>query len=392
MKATDEVVAAIERRLNRTWHLTLGGDEAHWPHRVPLGKPTSKALAGDFAVAQQWALEWQDWASTKGLEVAHQSRRVGGTEQQWPSHVVVPDVGTAARVVGAGWPDRLKRGRQRLSLLRTRFPAHPEPSRLVRATASYKDVDFDLLLTAANWFQNHEASGLSPRQVPIEGLHSKWLNNHQSHVVDLAQVPDLGLVEVRPHAVHFTYLDPTHRASGRRVHDCVYPGFPMQPEYVPRTVVITENKDTSVLFPTIEAGISVQGHGNAGPSLISRVAWLKAASHVVYWGDLDAKGMEIVNDYRRYGMPVETILMDESTAARFAQFRAETDERGVPLKRSARKPLKYLTEAERRVYETLTDPTRNHPVRIEQERIPLDEAVAALRRLGVPGLLYAGSD
>lgn len=383
MKATDQVVRDIARRLARTWHLTIGGDETHWPHRFPLGKPTSRTLAGDFTSAQQWAFEVQDWATAKDLRVELQSRRVGGTRQQLPSHLIVPDIDTAAQVVGKDWTERLVRARRRGSLLSTRFPQHPDPWRLVRATDAYADIDFGLLMTAASWFQNHEVSGLSPRQVPIEGLHSKWLDNHRTHVLDLAQVTDLGLVEVRPTPVHFTYLDPEHRGRGGRLHDCVYPGFGMQPEYLPRVVIITENKDTAVLFPATQGGVSVQGHGSAGPSLVSRVDWLRDAHHVIYWGDLDARGLEIVNDYRRYGVPVETILMDRETLTRFAPFRAETDERGVPLKRPPAKALPQLKPPEREVYDMLTDPNSEHPVRVEQERMPLGEAVIALNNLGV---------
>lgn len=378
MKKPPQVAAEIERRLKRTWHLTLGGDTSHWPHLFHLGKPTTADLHGDFGTAQQWSFAWQDWARTHDLELVCQSRRVGATQQVLPTHVKLPDVDTAARIVGTEWRARLARGRRRLLAVRTGFPALQDPSEIVRATEAYSEADFDVLCTASTWFQQHQGSGLSPRQVPIEGLHSKWLNSHRQHVLAISGVEDLGLADVRPNPVHFTYLDPIHRQSGRRLHDSVCPGFRMQPEYLPEVVIITENKDTSVLFPEMPQAISVQGHGSAGPNLISRVDWIKEAPRVVYWGDLDSRGFEIVNDYRRYGVHMETILMDPATLTRFARFKAETDDKGLPLKRSPQKAVPFLTEDERLTYEMITDSTGLYPIRVEQERIPLNVAMAAL--------------
>jgi len=155
----------------------------------------------------------------------------------------------------------------------------------------------------------------------------------------------------------------------------------MEPAYLPDLVVITENKDSAVLFPAWPNAVSVQGHGSAGPSLISRVDWLANAPQVIYWGDLDARGFEIVNEYRRMGVNIDTILMDANTLARFARFQAYTDDKGIPLKRSARKNLPLLTDTERQPYEMVTGPSDAHPIRVEQERMPLSIAADALGRL-----------
>ena len=381
MKSHADALRDIERRLTRTWHLTLGGDPRHWPHAFPLSSPSGRTLDQDFPAVQAWSLEWIDWARGHGLELQFTARRTAGTKQTLPTHLVVPDVDTAARVAEGEWRQRLVRGRARLTRLRTGFPDLAAPEALLRATDGYNDVDFDLLCVAAAWFKTHEGSGLSPRQVPIEGLHSKWLNTHRQHVLALSCVPDLGLVEVRPIPVHFTYLDPNHRQGGGRLHDSVSPGYAMQPAYFPDVVVITENKDSAVLFPEWPNAVSVQGHGSAGPSLISRVDWLTHAARVIYWGDLDARGFEIVNEYRRMGVSIDTILMDATTLARFARFQAYTDDKGVPLRRSARKNLPLLTDTERLPYEMVTDPSDAHPIRVEQERMPLTLAADALDRL-----------
>jgi hypothetical protein len=214
--------------------------------------------------------------------------------------------------------------------------------------------------------------------VPIEGLHSKWLNARRHHVLTLAGGDTLGLVEDRPQPVSFVYLDPAHIAAGGRRFDSVVPGDTMEPEYRPRVVVISENKDTAVWFPPVPDGVAVEGDGLAGAAKISQIDWLTGAERLVYWGDIDAHGFEILNGYRERGVAVDTILMDAATLTRYARFAATTDARGRPLRRAARKPLRHLTAPERAAYAIVTTPDGDHPVRLEQERLPLMEAAAEL--------------
>ncbi|MEU4516718.1 DUF3322 domain-containing protein [Nonomuraea wenchangensis] len=62
----------------------------------------------------------------------------------------------------------------------------PDRAAVVRAADGYSDTDFGLLCAAAAWFRVNSDSGLTPRQVPIEGLHAKWLNTHRPLVMALA--------------------------------------------------------------------------------------------------------------------------------------------------------------------------------------------------------------
>lgn len=284
----------------------------------------------------------------------------------------------AARIAGAGWPARLVRGRERCARVAVGFSTAPA-AQVVRATCGWTDTDFDLLLAAAHWFQQNPSSSLSPRQVPIEGLHSKWLGSHRPVVAMLAGLDDLGLVEPRSTAVEFTYLDPAHLAAGGRRHDSVIPADSMRPAYSPQLVVIAENKDTAIMFPQVPAAVAVQGGGKSGPAFIAQIEWMRDADRVVYWGDLDADGFDIVNSYRANGVAVETILMDLATVTAYRQFASALDVKSQPLCRSLPRVLPHLTDSEQAAYQAITDPNGGWPIRIEQERIPLAEALAALR-------------
>ena len=376
MKLPADAVAAIERRLASTWHLCVAGDTAGWPYRFPLGRPSRDKVTRQFAQVQRWAFTWQEWADGHRLTLDWEGRLSGGSHDLLPTHLVVPDVDTAASL-RSSWVQRLARGRSRYTTLAAHFP-DALLAGVVRAVDEWTDVDVDLLVAAAHWFADHPDSGWSPRQVPVEGLHSKWLAGHGSQVLALAGLGTLGLVEPRSTPVHFTYLDRSHLAAGGRRHDSVVPGDTTRPCYPPRVVLICENKDTAIMFPDVPGGITVQGGGKAGPAFIPTIGWIAEAPDVIYWGDLDAAGFEILNGYRQAGLPVRTILMDLPTLAEYRLFAASTDTKGRLLAREPRRRLLYLTRAERAAYEAITDADGDWPVRVEQERMPLIVAALAL--------------
>ena len=104
---------------------------------------------------------------------------------------------------------------------------------------------------------------------------------------------------------------------------------------------------------------------------------------MIYWGDIDAHGFEILDGFRAAGVPVASILMDLATYTEYARFGTKHDANGNVLTAGSRKALPHLTFDERAAYELLTDPGWGGVRRIEQERIPLSVARDVVRRSGV---------
>jgi hypothetical protein len=380
VKTPDQVTADVGRRLKTSWnsHLEPAPDPA-WPHRFALGEPSKVELEQQFETYQQLSLTLRSWASANDLGIASSTRLVHGTSQPMPTHITVTDVDAAARLCGTEWTARLARGRARLAEL----CAHGfsgDLTRVIRDIDAYSDLDFTLLCSTADWFRQHgdTARGLTPRQVPVPGLQAKWLNNRHALIASLAGLPELGLARPHPPRIHFTYLDPGHRAAGGRRHDSTSVGDTMTPAYTPTVVIITENKDTAIGFPPVPCGISVEGAGTGG-STPAAVDWLRSSPTIIYWGDLDADGLTILNQYREAGLKVASILMDTATYDAYAEFGTNYDAKGNPIKVAARRPLAKLTDSERELYERLTDPDWTGYRRVEQERIPLAVALACLQ-------------
>jgi hypothetical protein len=389
MKTTGEVVADIARRLTRSWAgdavQRAGGaaGEVSWPHPFPLGRPRSTDLATRFGEVTREVSAWRSWAGDHGLPLRTELRRVAGTDQTLPTHVTVPDVDKAAVVLGGDWTDRLARARARAVVLLARFPKLEQPARVLRATDEYSDVDFGLLLDAGQWFaatEESERAVLTPRQVPVEGLHAKWLNTRRGLVAELAGLEGLGLLAAHPARIHFTYLDPAYLAAGGRKHDSASVGDAVQFPYEPQIVLISENKDTAVGFPDVPGGVAIEGSGR-GASTHAAFAWLFQVPVVAYWGDMDADGLEILNEFRGARVATTSLLMDLAAYEEWERFGTNYDPQGKVIGPRAPRPIEHLTQAEAELYEALTSSDWKRFRRIEQERIPLASAHELLLNL-----------
>jgi hypothetical protein len=211
----------------------------------------------------------------------------------------------------------------------------------------------------------------------LEGFHAKWLDvaGHRQMVCVLAGLESLELKE-RPRLVRFRYLDPAYLSTGARTHDAWLEGDTCVLPYRPRVVVICENRDTALWFPAVEGGIAVQGDGMAGTATLMGVDWIAGAERVLYWGDIDVHGFQILAAYRERGLDVRSILMDAATYQAFERFGTMVDKHGRLLQpKPDAQPLPGLTADENALYLRLCSPDHMGPRRIEQERIPLDLAL-----------------
>lgn len=377
MKTVQEVQRLITDRIEKHWPDSVlaearGDDDPRWPWTVTLTNLNGQTLNERWSDVWRWILDWNSWADANRCTLTGTNRRVGGATRAIPTRITIPDITTAAASTGADWPERLGAARRRARVLHDQFP-ETLTSGLLRGAFALSDVDFDLARTAASWFHQHNATGLTARQVPIAGLHAKWLDRNMRIVTELSGRAELGLV-TRPSRIHFSYLDGCWLRQGNRRRDSVALDEPNQaPGYQPQVILITENKDSALFFPELTGGIVIEGNGNAVIRL-AKIPWIVACPHIFYWGDLDAHGLVILDRLRSTGIDAEAILMDQTTLARYAPYASPTSADGSPLPEGVPTPTPFLTGAERSLLERITDPAWEGPRRIEQERVPLDAA------------------
>ena len=257
-------------------------------------------------------------------------------------------------------------------------------------------AEFRRLEATAAWLRDNPASGMLLRQLPIEGIGTKWLMAHAGLVLPLLGAPDdqaddredaegdgddapaslrrrlherLGL-RLPPALVQVTVLDPAIRAGiGGMRHLAASVEDLSAWDARPRTVVLLENRETAYAIPGDHPGTVVfHGHGFSVLNY-ARISWVRTAPAVIYWGDIDGPGLEFVSNLRRHGIPARTVLTDTATLDAYRHLAID----GTPPDR--REPP-HLTSAEQDLHARLAahHAAAGTGLLLEQERIPWDHA------------------
>jgi hypothetical protein len=109
-------------------------------------------------------------------------------------------------------------------------------------------------------------------------------------------------------------------------------------------------------LPKMEGAIAVFGQGNAVLNL-KNAAWL-TEMEILYWGDIDVQGFEILSRLREHFTHIKSVLMDKVTFETFFE-----NDKGTPSNVSTKL---NLTDIEQELYNIL----KTNNWRLEQEKIP----------------------
>ncbi|RSX56265.1 DUF3322 and DUF2220 domain-containing protein [Bifidobacterium samirii] len=382
MKTRHDLAALIGKRLEYDMFRVEPG----WPRTFAVNLPRRDELESDAPRFLDIDEDTRRWAGRCGLDAQATRRIIGGCPVEFVGHVTVPDERAALRAAPRATADAYRTARSRIARLQAESGVPADvAARVARMVRNENDADFDRLMTAAAYFAAHDTTGRTTRMVPLPGFSAKWLDMRKSRldaIRILTGKDDLGLEE-RPAELRYRFLDPA--MAGRPDQTVVEPSS-YDPTTGIRYAVIVENKDTyRKMMPPIRHGICVFGSGNAAVLVPQLLPWLAAPSiSVVYWGDLDARGFEILASLRDAGLDCASMLMDRATYDAYAVYGTDVDEHGNPIHPREPKPLTSLTDAERALYTFLcTGADGGHP-RLEQERIPAETAADHLRSLGFP--------
>ncbi|MBT1161632.1 DUF2220 domain-containing protein [Bifidobacterium sp. SO1] len=393
MRTVRDITAMIGQRLSASRY--AAGDA--WPYTVSVQLPARQSDLEDAALAvhaddnvhaNNKAI--RDWAANTGCGTTVQRRLIGNVTVDLIANVTVNDETVALRSVDRASAATYRRARRRVERIRERF-RHVDETDLLSAakmTDTENDVDFDLLLQVAEYCATHDVTGLRPRAVPLAGFSAKWLDRKKTkrrRAVELLCGKRSLELDERPRELRFRHLDPARvplpdAVVVRPWNDGVGLGI--------RYVVIVENKDTYQLMPPIRDGLCVFGSGKAAVDGLRLLPWLfdERAKHVrvVYWGDMDADGFEILSGVRELGIDCESLFMDHAAYDRYGRYGTNHDQADRPLKPRQPKPAPGLRSDERELYEALCTGDGVPYLRLEQERIPILDAAVALRGMGIP--------
>lgn len=231
------------------------------------------------------------------------------------------------------------------------------------------------LLDALAWFINNRNSGLYIREIPLFSdtkfieRHKKVLDKWCSIITKDSAAAELGIsfekkygLKTPPQMVRFRFLDTKQPYSDQTVPL----GEFMIPERI-RRIYIVENIMIYLTFPWLADSLIIWGQGfkvnTYGDIDFPR------ESEVYYWGDLDAHGLLILSGLRKRYPKVKNLLMTEDVFNKYRTY-------SVAAPPCVSKPPDGLFKEERRLYALLNQDL----IRLEQERIPQSEVIAAVNR------------
>ncbi len=227
---------------------------------------------------------------------------------------------------------------------------------------------WDDVLKVCIYFKGNPKPQLYIRELPIQ-VDTKFIERNKGIIKELLDIiiakyvnPDETRFETRFNLRHdepvvrFRVLDKTlSQALFSGIDDMSIPISKFRETEIP-----VENKMNMLTFPPIHKSIVVWGHG-FGVDLLKDVMWLRSKK-ILYWGDLDVHGFQILSELRSHLSQVESFLMDRETFNRFY-------EDGIGAETNVEKVL-LLTSEEKEMFDFL----RGGNYRLEQEKIPFEYA------------------
>lgn len=244
------------------------------------------------------------------------------------------------------------------------------PTKVVANQAKWESI-----LKVCNYFKQYPKPNLYVRELPIN-VHTKFIERNQSLIRELLDVliseqinekeslfeKRFGLKYAEPQ-IRFKVLDKEisqNFFSG--IDDLAIPLSQFESLNLPvEKVIVFENKTifyTALTLPNMNKTIALFGSGFSVYNL-KNVQWFENKK-LLYWGDLDAQGFEILSQFRSYFPLVKSILMDMKTFEKFFEY-----DSGTPSNISIEL---NLTDEEQQLYDFL----KVNNWRLEQEKLPFD--------------------
>jgi hypothetical protein len=243
------------------------------------------------------------------------------------------------------------------------------PSKIIQHPA-----EWDNLLKVCQYFKQTPVPNLYIRELPVR-VHTKFIEKNQSILGELLDnlIPEYVNhqektfekrfnLKTSEKLVRFKILDKEiSRVFFSGIDDIAIPVSQFEKLNLPvKKVIIVENKTTlytTLTLPKMDKAIAIFGSGYS-VSHLKQALWLNNIE-LLYWGDIDVQGFEILSQFRGYFPQTKSILMDKATFDIYFE-----DDIGTPSHISIQL---NLTAAEQELYSLL----KANQWRLEQEKIPL---------------------
>lgn len=399
MKLPSDVQQLLTRRFQNKYRAWLMGQvfadaasaadlAGEWPLVINLGLPTQQSARQQMEGVRAWLAAWRDWRGA-GTIVWCQKQWATLGQQNLPAKLLLQNASEVAAWVNES--TRWQRATARYQQLTERWPQFV--TRLPRyfdVLVDYHDDDFKRLLNVLRWIMANPHSNLYPRQLPVAGIDSKWLEKRKGLIVDLVNTLQLTATPLSdfyqccgltapPQLIRLRILDPKISAQIGGLTDISAPIHEVaRLNLSAKRVLIIENLQTGLAIPHLSDTVVILQLGYH-VDVLGALPWVQQAQ-CYYWGDLDTHGFAILSRARTYQPNIQSFLMDEETLLKHRDFW------GTEEKQHAATILPELTAAEQNVYQGIKQHRWQQNLRLEQERIAWDNVELTFSNLFCPTL------
>ena len=376
----DDLITALRKRWATGRYLSNYAGNVPWtPIELPVKAPSASELLNQFDEAVRWAEGFQRRSHTGGgvARFAVTYRTVKGKNlgaNSVPARVRIDSFEQLCALIGTTRDVHildviLMQAEAAVPELVPWVVAHP------LSAIEHQSIWGDLLATV-NWITTNSTEVLYLRQIDVEGLDTKFVDHHRKLLDELltAVLPEDRIdseYSAADFARRFRFRPKPTYTRLRLLNP--QPAFPKglsemtlrteelaALELIADTVFVVENEITYLAFPTVPNSILIFGSGFSLTTLRD-IPWLESRE-IVYWGDLDTHGFDILHRLRARFDSVQSIMMDHQTL--LAHSRQWVNEPS-PTNRT----LTNLNDAERALYHDLIEDRYGKAVRLEQERV-----------------------
>lgn len=354
------------------------GDQPFFPQEIPVGKlpPDYVELRKGVRLLQAQSKEARGRGYSLDYQV--QQKRFSG-QQTIPVRAIIETEQDFLWLVekeeefGIFWQD-VKLIREQLPQLATWMERSPQK------VIGYHGL-WPELLAVCHYFLDHPMSNLYIRELPIS-VHTKFIEQHRGIVRELLE--QLLPQEAMPLAAttfeqRYGLREKEPLVRVRLLDEQLYHRYrlPLTELSVPvsqlealdllrgQRCIVTENEMTFLTLPLYKDTFALFGGGFMVRNL-EGISWL-AQCPIIYWGDLDAQGFQILSSLRAFFPHVVSVMMDWETLSAFSEFCVASTPCLI-------RQLPHLTHEEHTLFLHLAE----NNLRLEQEHISHAYAVRQL--------------
>lgn len=391
-----DLIATLRKRWSTGNYLRDYAAIVPWtPIELPVKAPSASELLNQFDDVVRWAEVFQrDSHTGRGVErfsITYRTlkgKNLGSNSV--PARVRIESFEQLCALIGTQRDVRsldeiLNQTSATIPSLVPWVVAHP-----LRAVA-HQNIWGDVLATVT-WVTTSATDAVYLRQIDVEGIDTKFVD-HNRKLLDELLSAVLPSHRIDPHcsaadfARKFGFKPKPSYARLRLLNP--QPQFPKEIsevtlrtdelahlELIADTIFVIENEITYLAFPSVPNSVVIFGSG-FGLAGLREIPWMDNRD-IVYWGDIDTHGFDILSRLRTRFTHVRSMLMDHPTLlAHPRQWVTEPS----PTARA----LLNLDDAESALYRDLIEDRYGQAVRLEQERIRFSWLQQALKPWSVSG-------